>query len=408
MTTRLYYEDAYLTKCKAKIIEIQERKGKFGVVLDKTCFYPEGGGQPGDIGTLNHMQVEDTQLEAHKIYHIIDKSIPIGTSVELELNWEHRYELMQAHTGQHLLSACFWELMQGETFSVHLGKNSFSIDIKLPNISWQDVARLEAKANQMIFLNKPVQIHWHETVEELSKYPFRRLPKKKGEGGYRIVIIKDLDYSACGGTHVKTTGELGLLKISKWMKIKDGIRVEYVCGSRSLADYQQKSLILRHSLEKFHCSEEELLPLIEKTHADLSHYRDQTNDLTKKLMIYEVPELIAQAQQIEDSYLIIQQFSNRTMGDLRELETKIIKNKKAIVIFTNLTEETNKLQLLFGRSPEFSQKDLNMGTLLRETAKILEGKGGGKPEFAQGGGKPANLAQALEFIEKKIKSIIDG
>ncbi|UYP45891.1 Alanine--tRNA ligase [Candidatus Lokiarchaeum ossiferum] len=406
MTSRLYYENGYLSKCQAKVIEVKNIKRKFGICLDQTCFYPEGGGQPGDIGTMNDIEIQDTQKIEGRIYHITDKSIPIGSNVELKLNWNHRYELMQAHSGQHVISECFWELMQAETFSVHLGKKTLSIDVKLPYFSWQDAARIESRANQIIFENRPILIHWHDHLEDLEQYPLRRPPKKKGEGGFRIVIVNDFDYSACGGIHTRTTGELGLMKITKWTKMKEGIKVEYVCGNRALKNYQQRSEILRDSSEKFKCSEEELVPLIEKVQADLEKTQEQLSNLSKKMMEYEVPELIAQAQQISGVYLIIHQFFNRNMQELREIESKLIKKVKSIVIFTNLIEDSNKLQLIFGRTPEIESKELHMGNLLKETAKILNGKGGGKPEFAQGGGNPTNLPQALEFIENKIKNII--
>lgn len=406
MTSRLFYENGYLSKCNAKVIEVKEIKGKFGICLDQTCFYPEGGGQPGDIGTINGSEIQDTQLIEGKIYHITEKQISIDTNVELELNWNHRYELMQAHSGQHVISECFWELMRVETFSVHLGKNTLSIDVKLPYFSWKEATQIESRANQIIFENRPISIHWHDQPEDLEQYPLRRPPKKKGKGGFRIVIVNDFDYSACGGIHTRTTGELGLIKITKWTKMKDGIRIEYVCGNRALRNYQQRSEILRNSSEKFNCSEEELVPLIEKIQVDLQNSLDQLSSLTKKMMEYEVPELISQAQQISGAYLIVKQFSNRNLQELRELESKIIKKVESIVIFTNLDEKSNKLQLIFGRTTEIDNNELNMGNLLRETAKMLDGKGGGKPEFAQGGGKPDNLVKALEFIEEKIKSII--
>lgn len=237
MTEKLYYQDAYATTFTAKVLECTEDKKHFKVVLDRTLFYPEGGGQPADMGTLGGVKVLDVHEKKDIITHTTDKPLEVGIEVEGEIDWERRFDLMQNHSGEHILSGVICGKYGCDNVGFHMGKESITIDLntKIPE---EDLPWLEEKANEAIWKNVPVGIRY-PSKEELEAIDYRS--KKELEGQVRIVNVGDYDCCACCGTHVKLAGEIGQIKIISAQNYKGGTRLELLSGKRALLDFRKKN-----------------------------------------------------------------------------------------------------------------------------------------------------------------------
>ena len=237
MTEKLYYLDAYATKFTAKVLECTEDKKNWKVVLDRTLFYPEGGGQPADMGTLGGVKVLDVHEKDDIVTHTTDKPLEVGAEVEGEIDWERRFDLMQNHSGEHILSGVICAKYGCDNVGFHMGKEMITIDLntKIPD---EDLPWLEEKANEAIWNNAPVGIRY-PSKEELDALDYRS--KKELEGQVRIVNVGEYDCCACCGTHVKLAGEVGQIKIISSQNYKGGTRLELLCGKRALQDFRKKN-----------------------------------------------------------------------------------------------------------------------------------------------------------------------
>ncbi|MBR4935000.1 MAG: hypothetical protein IKZ01_03920 [Anaerotignum sp.] len=237
MTEKLYYLDAYATTFKAKVLECTEDKKNWKVVLDRTLFYPEGGGQPADMGTLGGVNVLDVHEKNDVVTHTTDKPLEVGAEVEGVIDWERRFDLMQNHSGEHILSGVICAKYGCDNVGFHMGKEMITIDLntKIPD---EDLPWLEEKANEAIWNNAPVGIRY-PSKEELDALEYRS--KKELEGQVRIVNVGEYDCCACCGTHVRLAGEVGLIKIISSQNYKGGTRLELLCGKRALQDFRKKN-----------------------------------------------------------------------------------------------------------------------------------------------------------------------
>src|SRR5438132_8551410 len=225
MTERLYLKDPYLKSFQARVLEVRELEGKPAAILDRSAFYPEGGGQPGDRGTLGAASVVDTQERGGAVLHLLDRTIEPG-EVAARIDWPRRFDHMQQHHGQHLLSAAF-DKLGAATVSFHLGERTCTIDLDAP-LGKVDAARAEALANESVWRDLPV-IARDFTGEERSRLPLRKEPVK----GDRVVVVEGVDASPCGGTHPRRTGEVGCIAVLRAQRWGEGkARIEFVCGNR--------------------------------------------------------------------------------------------------------------------------------------------------------------------------------
>lgn len=265
MTKKIYWENPYLHEYKAKIIDKKLKDNKWHIKLNKTIFYPDNsGGQLGDFGTINGNRVLSTYEEANDLIHILEKDIytPI---VELKIDYNRRFDLMQQHTGQHLLSGVFYNLLEAETVGFHLGEEIVTIDITIADLSKQEVERVELLCNKLIQSNFKVKSYF-VAKDKVALLPLRKIPNISEN--IRIVEIDDYDFSPCGGTHLNNLGELGLIKINKWEKYKDNIRVEFICGMRAVNDYSMKSNIVKKSALLLSSKDTDLYDRLEKIYED--------------------------------------------------------------------------------------------------------------------------------------------
>lgn len=237
MTEKLYYDDAYATRFTARVLDCAENGKNWTVVLDRTLFYPEGGGQPADMGTLGDAQVLDVKEKGELILHTTDKPLAVGAEVTGEIDWERRFDLMQNHSGEHILSGVICSKYGCDNVGFHMGKESVTIDLNT-KIPVEDLPDLEEKANEAIWTNAPVGIRYPSKAE-LAALEYRS--KKELEGQVRIVNVGDYDCCACCGTHVRLAGEIGQIKIIGAQNYKGGTRLELVCGKRALRDFRRKN-----------------------------------------------------------------------------------------------------------------------------------------------------------------------
>lgn len=243
VTEKLFYQDQYMRSFTARLQKSdRDEKDRFYVVLDQTAFYPSGGGQPHDIGTLNGVNVCDVEEVDGEVRHYLEEPAEIHKEFTGEIDWNRRFDHMQQHTGQHILSAAFEEEFSYKTVSFHLGAEICSIDLEAESLTDKEIGRVESIANNIILENRPVETRW-VTEEELSNFALRK--EVSVSANIRLVIIPDFDYNGCGGTHPDSTGQINSVKILHWEKQKKNkIRVYFVCGSRVLKLLGEKHKVI--------------------------------------------------------------------------------------------------------------------------------------------------------------------
>jgi len=392
-TERLYNDDPYLTEFRAEVIETLPYGDKYGIVLDRTAFYPVGGGQPWDTGYLNDEKVSEVIEKDGKLLHIVDNKL-LSAEVKGSVNWARRFDFMQQHTGQHILSACFEKLLNGSTDSFHMGKDIVSIEINIDSFSIDDAERIENMANDIIYYNLPVIIRV-VNGEELNSLPLRKMPKVTEN--IRIVEVKEIDYSPCGGTHVRTTGEVGMIKIKSWEKCKGGIRFTFVCGNRALKDYGMYNSIIRTLSEKLSVRDSEIIEAIDKLLLDLRNTEKQLSAFTQELMRVEAENIIRECPVVSGIRLISKVFDNRSINDVKLLAQYLTKAPGTVALLACKNENA---QVIFSRSEDVN---MDMNTLFKAVLPIIDGKGGGNSKTAQGGG---SKAEGLEEFMNNARNLI--
>ena len=240
---RLYYQNAYTTRFEAKIVERVREEGQTAVILDQTYFYPTSGGQPFDTGTINNLPVTNVTIREkdEAVLHWLDTKELWQDEIVGQINWPRRFDHMQQHTGQHILSQSFIQIAQAETVGFHLSDNTLTIDLHTTKLSPTQIEETEYLANQIIWQNRPIHIRL-VTQEQAKKLALRKLPPVR-QGKLRLIEIDKFDLTACGGTHVQHTGEVGIIKIVKLERQNNQLRVEFCCGQRALHDYRLKNSI---------------------------------------------------------------------------------------------------------------------------------------------------------------------
>ena len=387
-----YFYDSYVTEFQANIIEVTPYEDKFAIILDKSYFYPESGGQPSDLGVINNTKIDYVKEENGKVLHIAQNSLSIGPA-NCQINWSHRYDNMQQHSGQHILSACFYKLYNGETSSFHIGKDSSTIEIGVESFNNDMTEKIEALANRIVFSNSAIsaRIVDKETIAEI---PLRKQPGV--ESNIRIITIEDCDYSPCGGTHVRKTGEIGLIKIKRLEKLKNSYKFEFVCGYRALKDYTNKNYLVNKLGSHLSTPEQEIESAYLKFTEDYKSLQKQISQLRNELVHYDVQQLQQNPLNINGISVIMNLFENRDFNDVKLISQALIANPSTIAL---LAAKAQNCQLIFARSENV---ETNMNNLLKAILPLLNGKGGGSPKAAQGGGvgdAEAALMAAIDILK---------
>ena len=417
MTEKLYFQDPFIKNFTADIISVQEREGSYHLKLDRTAFYPEGGGQPADRGLIGSSRVNHVYEERGEVFHVVAELPGEEKKVECQLDWERRFDFMQQHTGQHLLSAAALDLYGARTVGFHLGETHITIDTDIP-LSAEAVDRLEEEVNQLIYQNRQVRVK-HPSPAELETLDLRKEPEVSDN--IRVIKIAGIDLTPCGGTHLQETGQLGLISIINFENYKQGTRLTFLCGKRALKDYSRKNKIAAELRDILSVSNQNLVSEAARLQQELSERDSRISELQDKLLDYQAEKLLKSAEKLEGCNIISQLFpaelsrSAETKSDsgskiapgginpditqLKQLAEKLIENDSTIVIFGQQEPETARL--ILASSENISGPDMN--ALIKELMPLLKGGGGGQKHFAQGGGSkveklPAALEEAYQII----------
>ena len=389
MTERLYLDNPYLREINAKIIKKEYSNGKFYITLNRTIFYPHlCGGQPRDKGSINGIEVIDVIEDGNEIVHIVEDNIPSET-VNLNIDWNTRFDHMQQHTGQHLLSAVLAKLYNAKTIGFHLGKEYVYIDVTLPYLADNDLEKIERFANEIIYSNFSIKTYVVNKAEA-SRLPLRKQPKV--QSNIRIVEINNVDFSPCAGTHHRRIGEVGILKIRKWEKYKGNIRIEFVCGNRALKDYAWKNTIINNISTLLSAKDTNTYDSVEKLYNDYKNLEKENRELREKLMSYKSKELINDSTFFNGVKLIKKIFNNSDLKEVKYLASKILAYENVVCIFGIIEQE--KCQVILGRSENIQ---IDMREILNASINFIDGRGGGTSQLVQGGG--ANVKGLNDCIE---------
>jgi len=375
MTDRLYYHDSFLAEFDAHVVSSTPAGAQHRVILDRTAFYPTSGGQPFDTGRLGGAAVLDvSEDDSGEILHTTDRAIPLGP-VHGSIDWPRRFDHMQQHTGQHLLSAIFVSLFGYATVSFHLGRDISAIDLAAPGVSPEQLAAAEQRVNQLIFEDRPVTVRF-STREELTAAGVRKEVQR--EGLLRAIEIEGVEMNPCGGTHVARTGQIGLMLLRKCEKQKGNWRVEFVCGNRALAIAREDRRLLLEAARALGGAPADLPALVARAGDDRRQLDRQRKELQSRLAAYEARSLWDAAPVGSDGTRIIRRVLEPADADyLRLLATKIAECGRAIA----LVAARPGGHVVFAQSPGLPG---DMSALLRAALAAVGGKGGGTRDFAQG------------------------
>jgi alanyl-tRNA synthetase len=372
--------------------------GWTAVTLDRTAFYPTGGGQPSDTGTLNGLRVVECIDDAEGVLHVIQGRAPeVGTVVKGRIDWLRRLDHMQQHTGQHILSQALMKLFNAPTHSFRVLDESCEIDVELDNPTGEIIERAVELANNVIWENRVITIS-NVTPREASTLSLRK--ESDREGDLRLIEIEGFDLTPCGGTHAYQTGEIGMIAVRSWERAKGLTRIEFVAGMRALADYRRTNNSARAVAGLFSAAQSETPELAARIIEENKLLRRRVRNLEEIAARVEADELVAGATTTSDNLRIINKvFENRDAESLKQLAMALISNPHTVALLGSRDKETARL--VFARSAD-AVGDMN--ALMRDACSLLDGRGGGKPDLAQGGGKNTeNLDEAIAQAANRLK-----
>lgn len=399
MTDKIYLQNPYLREISARIVDKKYIDNKFYIKLNRTIFYPNmSGGQPMDKGTINGIEVLDTYEEGEDIIHVVKENIQ-DKNVQLSIDWDTRFDHMQQHTGQHLLSSVFYNLYNAETVGFHLGREYVYIDITLPELTDEDIKRVEKFSNKIIFSNFDIKTYYINK-NNISKIPLRKQPSVTTN--IRIVEIDGMDYSPCCGTHHRSTGEIGLIKIRKWEKYKGNTRIEFVCGNRALQDYSWKNTCINNISALLSSKDTDTYNKVKILFDHTEELEKENRNLQEELLKYKAKELLNDCMTLNNIQIIKKKFQNTNIKEVSFMSSYLINNIDDLILILGV-ENTEKSQFILSRSNNLK---INISNIFKEISKKLGVKGGGSIQTVQGGCSNTDLDlfinNAYEYITKEI------
>jgi alanyl-tRNA synthetase len=365
-TERLYYHDCYLRRFEAQVTDVNNDR----VYLDRTAFYPNSGGQPSDHGVLGGARVIDVVDEGDRIAHVIEGPAP-GGAVAGEIDWPRRFDHMQQHSGQHLLSAVLVELFDIPTLSFHLGEEASTIDVDAASIEPARVARIEERANEVVFENRPITI----SFEHASEARDLRKPSAR-EGDLRVITIADLDRSACGGAHVRATGEIGPILIRKLDKVRGKVRIEFLCGTRAVRRARADRDALARIGDALASSFDAAPELVEKQIARARELEKSARKMSLEIARYQGRELYEATTPGEDGIRRVV-LREPITEDLRARAQSFTSQSKAV--FLAWCDDPPSVMLAVS-----ADSGIHAGERVKAAVSAHGGRGGGAANIAQG------------------------
>jgi len=385
LTERIYLNDSTLLEFESAVKSIHRIERGFEIILVSSAFYPDSGGQNCDSGFLDNRGVISVyDNDNGDVVHLIEIwESPSGTVVRGMIDRERRLDNMRKHTGQHILSRAFLQIAAAETVSSHLGEIESTIELSTPALDEAVLHQAEDLANRIIMENHPVKIGYF-TREQLNSMPIRKIPDLEGE--FRIIQIGEFDYTACGGTHCRNTGEVGLLKIIAQEKMRGHLRVVFLAGRQALDDYRAKSDVIGRLSRKLTCHYNDLPAAADNLLAREAAYRKEISELNSRLLPLEVSRLEESAIQIGVTRVVVETYDRKDQRYLKELANAVTQNSGQLCLFM----ADDKLILAASKEGQFDASEL-----ARLFIEKLGGKGGGNAMFAQIGGIPSDRRREL-------------
>lgn len=394
---KLYYTNQYIKEFVAEIEEILEVNGKYHIVLDKTAFFPGGGGQFCDLGKIDVHDVLDVYEKDNKVYHVVEKKPIKIHKVKCFIDWERREDGMHQHFAQHILSGCFYTLFKKNTTAFHLGSEISTVDIKGP-LTTDEIREVERMANDIISENIEVET-LIPSKKDLKKIWIRRdLPDTSEE--IRIVKIGDLDSNACCGVHPKSTLDVRMIKIRRWEKNKDSIRIEFLAGKRAINSSLKRDIYLTDICRYLSSTEEEAINSVKKLHDKLEDALYEKRKIEDAIVNFEIKEMINNSDKVNDISIIKKIYIDKDIKYISKIASKITESENVISLVG--VKNDGRVNLVFASSKNINT--ISMNNILRDTMTLLDGRGGGSTFLAQGGGKNnGNLEVAIDYAFDKIK-----
>lgn len=385
MTQRLFDDDPFLREFDATVLRAGEENGTPCVALNRTAFYPGGGGQPADRGTLGENRVQDLVERDGVLWHLLDRPIPAGASLRGAIDWARRFDHMQQHTGQHVLSQAFIEAAGAETVSFHLGEAIVTIDVAHAGPDAGLLARVEDRANEVLWEDRPIVTH-RVTRADLARFPLRKQPAV--EGTIRIVEVEGYDWSPCGGTHVRRTGQVGAIALTGAERYKGGTRIEFVCGGRAMRRHRERARLLKSLGLTFTAGEADLPAAVERLKEERERLARRIKGLLKDALERESEALVGEATPGARGPFLARHFPGREAEEVGALAALIAGRGVVALLFSGVESPRAHFSAPPGTIP--------VGSLLGEVCRRHGGKGGGRPESAQGAVPGDRVAGALE------------
>jgi alanyl-tRNA synthetase len=380
MTKRLYELDVYQKSLSTDVVGRIEEDGKKFLLLKETIFFPEGGGQPCDLGTIEGIEVLDVRERGEEVYHQVS-SFPENDRVQCQLNWDRRLDHMQQHCGEHILSGVIFKLYGGVNKGFHMGKDMVTIDIDLKEITADMILKIEKDSNDVIYRNAPITTEVVHNQEEAEKYPLRK--KMTVSSDIRIVQVDDADCVACCGTHPSLAGEVGLIKIYKAEKNKGMTRLHFKCGGRAMLDYRERHDVLTKIMQLYSADLTSIYNKIVKEREKAATSRESLRQIKMSINDTWV------SSHIKSTKNIIETFEDKDMEDMKYLVKK-------------MTDSEFKETLCLGNKLDYgvilASSTSNCGQIFKDHIKNFNGRGGGSPQMAQGSFQ--NEADMMAFMNE--------
>lgn len=397
MRELFYYQDVMIQQFTAQVVRTGIEDTRPYIVLSNTAFYPTGGGQPHDTGMINDLIVVDVEKVDDEIRHYVDGHVEtleaMAGVVTGKINWERRFDHMQQHCGQHILTAAFVELFDYPTVSFHLGTDLVTIDIEASAITEEQLAQVEKRANEIVLEHRPIETKW-VSKEDLSKYPLRK--DVSVDEDIRLVIIPDYDYNGCGGTHPTSTGQVSMIKIMGTEKMKKNTRVSFVCGNRVISQLAMRKNILSDVARQLSAPEESAADALRKILSDGKATEKALEEAKNQLLEFEAKELVAVGSA---AGVVAAAFEKRSVQVLQKLGRAVISQYEDGICLL-VAENEDKLQFIAARG---AQVEKSMKEISGAILPLINGKGGGNDAFVQGGGeKSISANELLEEMRKLI------
>ena len=378
-TIKLYENDSYIKEFSATVVSCEEKDGAYFVILDKTAFFPEGGGQDADKGKINDADVLDVQIKDEIIYHKVNKAFEVETVVDCTLDWDTRFIRMQNHTGEHIVSGVIHSLFGYNNVGFHMNDSLITLDVDGP-LNEDNIREVEIKSNKAIYDNKSIKAIY-PTAQELPDYDYRS--KLDITEGVRLIEIEDYDLCACCAPHVAKTGEIGIIKLLSFIPYKKGTRIEMICGALALNDYQNLHTTNKSVMNMLSAKRFEIAEAVERIQNELANLKAENKKLMADLATLKMEKYT------NDNKVCV--FIDKVSYDeLRNCSNELIEEFEYCYLFSN-TDEDNYIYVV-------SSKEKNVRESVQELNKTFNGKGGGRDTYAQGKITADSKEQIKKFV----------